>query len=100
MTGRAVYDRAVMTTQTNDDLTLMDVLIDGFEKNESLGGTYWRQIPMTDEGAAARKFQALVGEMARWKGEPTSVVETGKRRIARWDGIDIRQTGIAILVRV
>src|SRR5256885_1206644 len=42
-----------------EDVTLLDVLIDGFEKNEILDGFHWRDLPMPDEDAAVRKFASL-----------------------------------------
>jgi len=75
-------------------------LIDGFEKNEVLDGTHWRQLPMPDEPSAIAKFAALVVEATRWQGKPPTLTEMGKRRKAAWDGFDIRQTGIAIHVRI
>jgi len=38
--------------RTPDDATLLDVLIDGFEKNELIDGFHWRQLPMPNEHAA------------------------------------------------
>jgi hypothetical protein len=35
-----------------EDATLLDVLTNGFEKNEVLRGFHWRVLPMTDEAAA------------------------------------------------
>lgn len=86
-------------TKSQKDVTLIDILVDGFEKNEILDGTHWRQLPMPDEASAIAKFAALVDEATRWKGTPM-LTESGKRRKAAWDGFDIRQTGLAILVRV
>lgn len=40
------------------DATLLDVLIDGFEKNEVLRGFHGRLLPMPDEAAAVEKFTA------------------------------------------
>jgi hypothetical protein len=48
-----------------EDATLLDVLVDGFEKNESLRGFHWRVLPMNDEPAAVRKFASLADEACR-----------------------------------
>ena len=69
--------------RTPEDATLLDVLIDGFEKNELLEGFYWRQLPMPDERAAARKFDALTDEARRWKGPPTPERDSRLWRSAR-----------------
>lgn len=83
-------DEPMAERKTPDDATLLDVLIDGFEKNELMDGFHWRQLPMSDEGAAARKFSSLVDEARQWKGSPTRVEETpggttsGRGRAIRW----------------
>jgi len=86
-------------TNTQEDATLLDVLIDGFEKNEILGGFHWRDLPMPDEAAAARKFGALVDEARRWKGQPGRLQEEPPRRIASWPDLEIRQVGRGVMVR-
>lgn len=80
--------------------TLLDVLIDGFEKNEVFDGFHWRSLPMPDEPAAACKFAALSEEATRWKGRPAQLAEAGPRRIAAWPDLEIRQLGRGIMVRV
>jgi hypothetical protein len=87
-----------MTTQ--EDASLIDVLIDGFEKNEILDGYHWRALPMVDESAAIRKFAALTEEVRRWKGAPIHQVEVGGRRLAAWPDLEIRQAGRGVMVRV
>ncbi len=82
-----------------EDATLLDILIDGFEKNEILGGFHWRSLPMPDEVAAARKFTALADEARRWKGEPVRCNEAGPRRIAAWPDLEIRQLALGVMVR-
>jgi hypothetical protein len=89
-----------MMTKPREQVTLVDVLVDGFEKNELLDGTHWRRLPMPDEASAIAKLAALVEEATRWKGNPVRTFEQGKRRLAGWDDIEIRQTGEMILVRV
>ena len=83
-----------------EDGTLIDVLVDGFEKNEVIEGFHWRELPLSDEAAAVRKFGELVEEARRWKGEPARHVEDRGRRVAAWPELEIRQVGRAILVRV
>ena len=84
---------------TPEDATLLDVLIDGFEKNEMLGGWHWRQLPVPDETAAAEKFASLVEEAQRWKGPPARVEDTSTRRLASWPDLEIRQAGRGLMVR-
>jgi hypothetical protein len=84
---------------TQEDATLLDVLIDGFEKNEVLDGFHWRDLPMSDEGAAIRKFTALTEEARRWKGSPSRLEEDGPRRLAAWPDLEIRQIGRGVMVR-
>ncbi len=83
-----------------DDATLLDVLIDGFEKNEVMHGFHWRQVPMPNEGAAALKFASLAAEAQRWKGTPLRTEERSGRRLAAWSDLEIRQAGCGIVVRV
>lgn len=79
---------------------LLDILIDGFEKNERLGGFYRRELPMPDEGAAVRKFHALAEEARRWKGTPVRLQEDAMRRLAAWPDLEIRQAGRGVMVLV
>jgi hypothetical protein len=85
------------------DVTLLDVLIDGFEKNEIFDGFHWRDLPMPDEEAAARKFESLVEEARRWKGPPareqTQTQTQPSRRVAAWPDLEIWQAGRGIRVR-
>ena len=83
-----------------EDATLLDVLIDGFEKNEVLDGFHWRKLPMSDGEAAARKFASFTEEARRWKGEPVRLEEGAARRIAAWPDLEIRQAGRGLMVRV
>lgn len=85
---------------SREDATLLDVLIDGFEKNEVFGGCHWRSLPMADEEAAARKFAAWLDEARRWKGAPTRVEDRSGRRIAAWPDFELRQAGRGVMVRV
>jgi hypothetical protein len=87
------------TTTSQEDATLLDILIDGFEKNEILDGFHWRDLPMPDEGAAVRKFGALVDEARRWKGQPARLQDEPPRRIAAWPDLEIRQVGRGVMVR-
>jgi hypothetical protein len=86
-------------TTSQEDATLLDILIDGFEKNEILDGFHWRNLPMPDEDAAVRKFGALVDEARRWKGPPARLQEEPPRRVAAWPDLEIRQVGRGIMVR-
>lgn len=83
-----------------ESVTLLDVLIDGFEKNETRSGYHWRMLPMPDEAAAIRKFADLAKEAQHWKGPSVRLDETGPRRIAAWPDLEIRQIGRGIMVRV
>ena len=78
---------------------MLDVLIDGFEKNEVMGGFHWRNLPMPDELVAERKFAELTNEATRWKGRPMRLATAGPRRIAAWPDLEIRQLGRGIMVR-
>lgn len=89
-----------MERRRPEDATLIDVLIDGFEKNEVIDGFHWRQLPLPDEATAIRKFGGLAEEAQRWKGAATLNVEDRGRRVAAWPDLEIRQVGRAILVRV
>ena len=86
--------------KSQQDATLLDVLIDGFEKNEAIYGFHSRDLPMPDEPAAMRKFDALTEEATRWKGPPARFENAGPRRIAAWPDLEIRQSGRGIMVRV
>jgi hypothetical protein len=83
-----------------DDATLLDVLIDGFEKNEVLRGFHWRDLPMPDEASAIRKFAGLADEARRWKGTPLRSEETSGRRLIAWSDLEIRQSGRGVMVRI
>lgn len=89
-----------MSAITPEDASLLDILIDGFEKNEMIDGRHDRVLPMPDEPAAARKFAALVAEARRWQGEPTLLEVDGPRRVAVWTRLEIRQAERGILVRI
>jgi hypothetical protein len=89
-----MVDRKLQT-----DATLLDVLIDGFEKNEVVHGYHWRDLPLPDEDAALAKFAQLAEEARRWKGTPTRAHEEGGRRVIGWPDLEIRQAGRGILVR-
>jgi hypothetical protein len=82
------------------DISLVDVLIDGFEKNEILRGYHWRTLPLPSEADAIRKFNSLVEEARRWKGEPLRVLDDSSRRLVAWSDIEIRQAGRGIMIRV
>lgn len=88
----------MMRTTSQDAATLLDILIDGFEKNESWGEFHRRELPMPDEGAAVRKFHALAEEARRWKGAPVRLQEDAMRRLAAWADLEIRQAGRGVMV--
>jgi len=88
-----------MNRRTPQTATLLDILVDAFEKNEVLDDHHWRDLPFPDEQDAARKFAELAEEAARWKGAPTRM-ENGDRRLVGWDDLEIRQAGRGIMVRV
>jgi hypothetical protein len=96
----ARYERPVRTPTSQEDITLIDVLIAGFEKNEVLDGFHWRDLPMPDEDAARRKFLAFGEEVQRWKGAPLRTQDGNGRRIAAWADLEIRQAGRGVMVRV
>lgn len=87
-------------SKLQQDATLLDVLIDGFEKNEILRGFHWRDLPMPDEDTAVAKFAGLVEEARRWKGTPERTQEERGRRLVAWQDLEIRQAGRGIMVRV
>jgi hypothetical protein len=78
---------------------LLDILVDGFEKNEVLGGFHWRTLPLRDEGAAIRKLDALATEATGWKGTPHRDEREGPRRIVAWPDLELRQIGRGLMVR-
>lgn len=88
------------TGKTEVDATLIDILIDGFEKNEVLRGFHARVLPLHSEEAARRKFVELGEEARRWKGEPTLAVDADGRRLVGWADLEIRQVGRGVMVRV
>jgi hypothetical protein len=91
---------AVTKSQDRSGVSLLDLLIDGFEKNEVLEGFHWRTLPMPDELSAEAKFESLVAEAERWKG-PARRTEAAKgRRLVAWPDMDIRQADRGILLRV
>jgi len=83
-----------------EDTTLLELLIDGFEKNEVLGGFHMRTLPLPDEATAARKFADFLEEARRWKGEPGTRSSTSERQLAAWSDMEIRQAGRGVMVRV
>jgi hypothetical protein len=85
--------------KTPEDASLLDVLIDGFEKNEVLDGFHWRRLPMPDEHAAARKFRSLTDEARRWKGPPSRIDDQPGRKLNAWPDLEIRLAGRGLVVR-
>lgn len=97
MRGLALSFR--MTTKMQQDATLLDVLIDGFETNES-GMAFTFGSFHIDEAAVIRKFATFADEVTRWKGEPLRKAEAGNRRLAAWYDLELRQVDRAIMVLV
>ncbi len=89
-----------MTSKDQESVTLLDLLIAGFERNEVLGGYHWRELPMPDREAAARKFEALYAEAERWHGAPLRFEQGFERQLALWPELELRQAGRGVLVRV
>ena len=81
------------------EVGLLDLLIDGFEKNEVLDGFHLRALPMPDELAAVAKFESLVAEAECWKGPANQAEAAEGRRLAAWPDMDILQVGRGILLR-
>ena len=80
------------------DATLLDVLIDGFQKNEVMGGFHWRDLPCLTEAQATERFRAFVVEATRWKGVASESVDEGTRRKALWPDLRIWQAGRGVCV--
>lgn len=92
------YRSRVDREKRPEDVTLLDVLIDGFEKNEILWGRHWRVLPMPDEASAIRKCESLIAEARRWKGAPERELDEPPRRLAAWADLEIRRAGRGIMV--
>lgn len=82
-----------------EDASLLDVLIDGFEKNEVMDSFHWRTLPLRDEERAVAKLDELATEAIRWKGSPLRDERTGPRRIVAWADLELRQIGRGLMVR-
>jgi hypothetical protein len=80
------------------DVTLIDLLMDGFEKNESIDNWFWRQLPAPDDATAIRKFEEFAAEGRRWKGAPLESVSDSDRRAVVWSDLQIRQQGRGVIV--
>jgi hypothetical protein len=89
-----------MRSKPREEVTSIDLLVDGFEKNEVFGGFHWRELPMADVAAAERKFAALFEELRRWKGSPASMREDSSTRVATWSDVELRQCGRGVLLRI
>jgi len=72
------------TCNQPQNATLVDLLIDGFEKYEMLGGFHMRTLPLPDDAAAARKFGEFFEEARRGKGESLHAEATAERQLVRW----------------
>ena len=91
---------AMATGKLCEDATLIDVLVDGFERNEVLRGFHDRVLPLPDEASAVRKFGSFVHEAVHWKGPPLRRDKDRRRRLAAWADLEIRQAGRGVTVRV
>lgn len=88
------------TSKSPHDASLLDILVDGFEKNDVLDGFHDRILPLPDEVSAIAKFADLLDELARWKGEPLRIEDDGTRRAVIWTDIELIQVERGIMVRV
>lgn len=86
--------------QRPHDATLLDILIDGFEKNEIFDGFHDRVLPMPDLASAVGKFGDLLAELARWKGPPADLFDDGSHRIATWPDVELVHVDRGIMIRV
>lgn len=83
-----------------EDATLLDVLIDGFEKNEMLEGFHERVLPLRDEQMARARFIAFSEEVLRWKGHPIRRAEQAGWQLTAWADLELLQAGRAIAIRI
>ncbi|HEY4181768.1 MAG TPA: hypothetical protein VGM90_33215 [Kofleriaceae bacterium] len=88
-----------MAKRTPATVTLLELLCDGFEKNEVWDGFFMRTLPLHDEATAVGRFESFVAEATAWKGPPLGTLNDNGRRRAQWDDLDIRQAGRGVLVR-
>jgi hypothetical protein len=86
--------------KSQDSATLLDILIDGFEKNETLDGFHWRNLPMPDEAAAGGKFVSLVARPGdppgRTRGHDPRARTLVRQLVARQADVGRRTDGPAI----
>jgi hypothetical protein len=87
-----------MRSTSPREATLIDILVDGFEKNEVLGRFHDRSLPLSTVEEARTKFESLCDEATRWKGEPLRREHSGPRQLAVWSDLEIRQAGRGVLV--
>ncbi len=83
-----------------EDTSLLTVLMDGFEKNESMGGRFWRQLPLKDAGLASRKYLEFRDELMRWKGPPKLEDSGVGFQRADWGDIRMKQAGRGVMIWV
>jgi hypothetical protein len=89
-----------MPGSKQETATLLDVLIDGFEKNEVIDGFHHRVLPLPDGAVATQRFAVFVAEATRWKGPPTRIDQQDTHQLAAWPELEIRQAGRGIMIRV
>jgi hypothetical protein len=81
-----------------EDMSLLGVLMDCFEKNEIWDGWFLRRLPLADATTAARKYREFRDELVRWKGAPRAE-ETGETwRRSDWGDIRVKQAGRGIMI--
>ena len=84
----------------SEETSLLGVLMDCFEKNETWNGWFLRRLPLADAPTAARKYREFRDELVRWKGQPSIDEEAGGWRRADWGNIRMKQAGRGILIWV
>jgi len=67
-----------------EEVTLLDLLIDGFEKNEVFDGFHERVLPLRDEQLAKARFSSLSEEARRWKGTPIRTDQQAAWELVEW----------------
>ena len=82
-----------------EEVTLLDLLIDGFEKNEMFDGFHERLLPMPDVEAAKGRFVAFAQEAVRWKGSPVRAREQAAWQLLAWPDLELLQAGRVVAVR-
>ena len=79
-------------------MTLLGVLMDALEKNETFGGYFHRRLPLPDAESAGRKLREFHDELVRWKGTPRLDEAGARGRRADWGDIRMKQAGRGVMV--